>query len=95
MVSYKSVLATYNEETGKWAEQVINVRTAFEQVEKAIISADNKINSLENDRAKTLAAHPGYDTFADDALIASEKNHRGELQKTLDFYATEKKYVLR
>lgn len=89
----QTVLATYNEETGKWAEQVINVRTAFEQVEKAIISADNKINSLENDRAKTLAAHPGYDTSADDALIASEKNHRGELQKTLDFYATEKKYV--
>lgn len=89
----QTVLATYNEETGKWAEQVINVRTAFEQVEKAIISADNKINSLENDKAKILAAHPGYDVSADDALIASEKNHRGELQKTLDFYATEKEYV--
>lgn len=89
----QTVLATYNEETGKWVEQVINVRSAFEQVEKAIISADNKINSLENDRAKTLAAHPGYDTSADDALIASEKNHRDELQKTLDFYATEKEYV--
>lgn len=89
----QTVLATYDEETGKWAEQVINVRTAFEQVEKAIISADNKINSLENDKAKILAAHPGYDVSADEALITSEKNHRGELQKTLDFYATEKEYI--
>ena len=89
----QTVVATLDEKTGKWVEQVINVRTAFEQVEKAIISADNKINSLENDRDKTLAAHPGYDASADNALINAEKAHRAELQKTLDLYATEKEYV--
>lgn len=89
----QTVLATYDEETGKWTEQVINVRTAFEQVEKAIISADNKIVSLEMTKEKTLAVHPGYDTTGDDNQIAIEQKKRNELQKTLDFYAQEKEYV--
>ena len=89
----QTVLATYNEETGKWAEQIINVRTAFEQVEKAIISADNKIASLEMTKEKTLAAHPGYDTTADDNQIAIERKKRDELQNTLNLYGQEKEYV--
>lgn len=89
----QTVLATYNEETGKWAEQVINVRTAFEQVEKAIISADNKIASLEMTKEKTLAAHSGYDTIADDNQIAIERKKRDELQNTLNLYGQEKEYV--
>lgn len=89
----QTVLATYDEETGKWAEQVINVRTAFEQVEKAIISADNKIASLEMTKEKTLAAHPGYDTTADDNQIAIERKKRDELQNTLNLYGSEKEYV--
>lgn len=89
----QTVLATYNEETGKWAEQVINVRTAFEQVEKAIISADNKIASLEMTKEKTLAAHSGYDTTADDNQIAIERKKRDELQNTLNLYGQEKEYV--
>ena len=89
----QTVLATYNEETGKWAEQVINVRTAFEQVEKAIISADNKIASLKMTRDKTLAAHPGYDTTGDNNQIAIEQKRRNELQKTLNLYGSEKEYV--
>ena len=89
----QTVLATYNEETGKWVEQIINVRTAFEQVEKAIINADNKIASLENTRDKALIAHPRYDTTADDNQIAIERKKRDELQATLDLYAQEKEYV--
>ena len=89
----QTVLATYNEETGKWAEQIINVRTAFEQVEKAIISADNKIASLEMTRDKTLAAHPGYDATADNNQIAIERKKRDELQNTLNLYGGEKEYV--
>lgn len=89
----QTVLATYNEETGKWAEQIINVRTAFEQVEKAIISADNKIASLEMAKDKTLAAHPGYDATADDNQIALERKKRDELQATLNLYGSEKEYV--
>lgn len=89
----QTVLATYNEETGKWAEQVINVRTAFEQVEKAIISADNKIASLEMTRDKTLAAHSGYDATADQNQIDIEKAKRDELQQTLNLYGQEKEYV--
>ena len=89
----QTVLATYNEETGKWAEQVINVRTAFEQVEKAIISTDNKIASLEMTKEKTLAAHPGYDATADNNQIAIERKKRDELQDTLNLYGQEKKYV--
>ena len=88
-----TVIATYNEGTGKWVEQVINVRTAFEQVEKAIINTDNKINSLKISRNKTLAAHPGYDATADNNQIAIEQKKRNELQKTLNFYAQEKEYV--
>lgn len=89
----QTVLATYDEKTEKWAEQVINVRTAFEQVEKAIISADNKIASLEMTKEKTLAAHPGYDTTADDNQIAIERKKRDELQNTLNLYGQEKEYV--
>lgn len=89
----QTVLATYNKETGKWVEQIINVRTAFEQVEKAIINADNKIASLENTRDKALIAHPRYDTTADDNQIAIERKKRDELQATLDLYAQEKEYV--
>lgn len=89
----QTVLATYDEETGKWAEQVINVKTAFEQVEKAIISADNKIASLEMSRDKTLATHSGYDTTADDNQIAIERKKRDELQNTLNLYGQEKEYV--
>lgn len=89
----QTVLATYDEETGKWAEQVINVRTAFEQVEKAIISADNKIASLEIAKERTLASHPRYDTTADDNQIAIERKKRDELQATLNLYGNEKKYV--
>lgn len=89
----QTVLATYNEETGKWAEQIINVRTAFEQVEKAIISADNKIASLEMAKDKTLAAHPGYDATANDNQIALERKKRDELQATLNLYGSEKEYV--
>lgn len=89
----QTVLATYDEETGKWAEQVINVETAFEQVEKAIISTDNKIASLEISKEKTLAAHPGYDVTADDNQIAIEREKRDELQATLNLYAKEKEYV--
>ena len=89
----QTVLATYNEETGKWAEQIINVRTAFEQVEKAIISADNKIASLEMAKDKTLAAHPGYNATADDNQIALERKKRDELQATLNLYGSEKEYV--
>lgn len=89
----QTVLATYNEETGKWAEQIINVRTAFEQVEKAIISADNKIASLKMAKEKTLAAHPGYDATADNNQIAIERKKRDELQDTLNLYGQEKKYV--
>lgn len=89
----QTILATYDEETGKWAEQVINVETAFEQVEKAIISADNKIASLEISKEKTLAAHPGYDVTADDNQIAIERKKRDELQATLNLYAKEKEYV--
>lgn len=89
----QTVLATYNEETGKWAEQIINVRTAFEQVEKAIISADNKIASLEMAKEKALAAHPGYDATADDKQIAIERKKRDELQNTLNLYGQEKEYV--
>lgn len=89
----QTVLATYDEETGKWAEQVINVRTAFEQVEKAIISADNKIASLEIAKERTLASHPGYDATADDNQIAIERKKRDELQATLNLYGSEKEYV--
>lgn len=89
----QTVLATYNEETGKWAEQIINVRTAFEQVEKAIISADNKIASLKMAKEKTLAAHPGYDATADNNQIAIERKKRDELQDTLNLYGQEKKYI--
>lgn len=89
----QTVLATYNEETGKWAEQVINVRTAFEQVEKAIINTDNKIAFLEMAKDKTLAAHPGYDATADDNQIALERKKRDELQATLNLYGSEKEYV--
>lgn len=89
----QTVLATYNEETSKWAEQIIDVRTAFEQVEKAIISADNKITSLEMAKEKTLAAHPGYDATADDNQIAIERKKRDELQNTLNLYGQEKEYV--
>lgn len=89
----QTVLATYNEETGKWSEQIINVRTAFEQVERAIISADNKIASLEMAKDKTLAAHPGYDATADDNQIALERKKRDELQATLNLYGSEKEYV--
>lgn len=89
----QTVLATYNEETGKWVEQIVNVRTAFEQVEKAIISADNKIASLEMVRDKTLAAHPGYDVTADQNQIDIEKAKRDELQQTLNLYGQEKEYV--
>lgn len=89
----QTVLATYDEETGKWAEQVINVRTAFEQVEKAIISADNKIASLEMAKERTLASHPGYDATADDNQIAIERKKRDELQATLNLYGSEKEYV--
>lgn len=89
----QTVLATYNEETGKWAEQIINVRTAFEQVEKAIISADNKIASLEMTKKKTLVAHPGYDTTADDNQITIERKKRDELQNTLNLYGQEKEYI--
>lgn len=89
----QTVLATYDEETGKWAEQVINVRTAFEQVEKAIISADNKIASLEMAKERTLAYHPGYDATADDNQIAIERKKRDELQATLNLYGSEKEYV--
>lgn len=89
----QTVLATYNEETGKWVEQIVNVRTAFEQVEKAIISADNKIASLEMARDKTLAAHPGYDATADQNQIDIEKAKRDELQQTLNLYGKEKEYV--
>lgn len=89
----QTVLATYNEETGKWAEQIINVRTAFEQVERAIISADNKIASLEMAKDKTLAAHPEYDATADDNQIALERKKRDELQATLNLYGSEKEYV--
>lgn len=89
----QTVLATYDEETGKWAEQVINVKTAFEQVEKAIISADNKIASLQMSRDKILAAHSGYDTTADDNQIAIERKKRDELQNTLNLYGQEKEYV--
>lgn len=89
----QTVLATYNEETGKWAEQIINVRTAFEQVEKAIISADNRIASLEMAKEKTLASHPWYDTTADDNQIAIERKKRDELQATLNLYGNEKEYV--
>lgn len=89
----QTVLATYDEETGKWAEQVINVRTAFEQVEKAIISADNKIASLEIAKERTLASHPGYDATADNNQIAIERKKRDELQATLNLYGSEKEYV--
>lgn len=89
----QTVLATYDEETGKWAEQVINVRTAFEQVEKAIISADNKIASLEIAKERTLASHQGYDATADDNQIAIERKKRDELQATLNLYGSEKEYV--
>lgn len=89
----QTVLATYNDETGKWVEQVINVRTAFEQVEKAIISADNKINSLTNARNKTLATHPEYDTIADDNLIAIEQKRRNELKEILNAYGEQERYV--
>ena len=89
----QTVLATYDEETGKWAEQVINVRTAFEQVEKAIISADNKIASLEMAKERTLASHPGYDATADDNQIAIERKKRDELQATLNLYGSEKEYI--
>lgn len=89
----QTVLATYDEETGKWAEQVINVRTAFEQVEKAIISADNKIASLEIAKERTLASHPGYDATADDNQIAIERKKRDELQATLNLYGSEKEYI--
>lgn len=89
----QTVLATYSDETGEWLEQIIDVRTAFEQVEKAIISADNKIASLESKRDSTLATHPGFDVSADNDNIDAEKKHRDELQKTLDLYAREYKYV--
>ena len=89
----QTVLATYNEETGKWAEQIINVRTAFEQVEKAIISADNKIASLEMTKEKTLAAHPGYDTTADDNQMAIARKKRAEVQNTPTLYGQAKEYV--
>ena len=89
----QTVVATLDEKTGQWVEQIVNARTAFEQVEKAIISADNKINSLKNSRDKTLATHPGYDATADNNLIKAEQKHRNELQKTLDVYATEKEYA--
>lgn len=89
----QTVLATYDEKTEKWAEQIINVRTAFEQVEKAIISADNKIASLEMTRDKTLAAHPGYDATADNNQITIERKKRDELQNTLNLYGSEKEYI--
>ena len=89
----KNVLATYDESTGRWNEEVLSLATNFEKVGKEIISLDNKINKLEMHRDKMVSEHPNYDTSADDELIDVQKSRRFVLEQTLGLYANEKEYV--
>lgn len=89
----KNVLATYDESTGRWNEEVLSLATNFEKVGKEIISLDNKINKLEMHRDKMASEHPNYDTSADDELIDVQKSRRFVLEQTLGLYANEKEYV--
>lgn len=89
----KNVLATYDESTGRWNEEVLSLATNFEKVGKEIISLDNKINKLEIHRDKMASEHPNYDTSADDELIDVQKSRRFVLEQTLGLYANEKEYV--
>lgn len=89
----KNVLATYDESTGRWNEEVLSLATNFEKVGNEIIALDNKINKLEMHRDKMVSEHPGYDTSADDELIDVQKSRRFVLEQTLGLYANEKEYV--
>lgn len=89
----KNVLATYDESTGRWNEEVLSLATNFEKVGKEIISLDNKINKLEMHRDKMVSGHPNYDTSADDELIDVQKARRYVLEQTIGLYANEKEYV--
>lgn len=89
----KNVLATYDESTGRWNEEVLSLATNFEKVGKEIISLDNKINKLEMHRDKMVSEHPNYDTSADDELIDVQKARRNVLEQTIGLYANEKEYV--
>ena len=89
----QSVLVEYNEETQKWEENVVSLSTAFEKVGNEIISMDNKIKQYEIDRDKTKAAHPTYDTSADDKLIGLAEERRQVLLDTLQIYHEEEEYA--
>ena len=89
----KNVLATYDESTGRWNEEVLSLATNFEKVGNEIISLDNKINKLEMHRDKMISEHPGYDTSADEELIDVQKARRYVLEQTIGLYANEKEYV--
>lgn len=86
------VLVTYNNETKEWEETVLSISTAFEKVGNEVIKLDNQINKLELSRDKTLSQHPGYDTSADDKLIALAEKRRTVLESTLSLYAKEPEY---
>lgn len=86
------VLMTYNNESKKWDDTILSLNTNFEQVANQIIKADNKINQLTISMEKTKAAHPTYDTSADEELIRLTQKRRAELQKTLDYYAKQPEY---
>ena len=87
------VLVSYEEATGEWYEKVLGVSTAFEQVGKEIISLDDKIKQYEMSMDKQKAAHPTYDTSADERLIALAKERQAVLLDTLGFYHDEEEYA--
>ena len=89
----QNVLVTYDETTGRWYEQVMGVSTAFEQVGKEVISLDDKIKKYEMDRDKQLAAHPSYDTSADEKLISLAKDRQKVLLDTLEIYHEDEEYA--
>lgn len=86
------VLVTYNNETKEWEETILSISTAFEKVGNEVIKLDNQINKLELSRDKTLSKHPGYNTSADDKLIALAEKRRTVLESTLSLYAKEPEY---
>ena len=87
------VLVTYEEETEEWYEKVLGVSTAFEQVGKEIISLDDKIKQYEMNMDKQKAAHPTYNTSADERLIDLAKERQAVLLETLGFYHDEEEYA--
>ena len=87
------VLVTYSEVTEEWYEQAMSLSTAFEKVGNEIISIDNKIKQYEMARDKTKAAHPDYDTSADEELIRLAKKRQDTLLYTLKIYHDEEEYA--